>query len=86
MQSLAVVRVAIVRVLSFNQVKWKDNGGCSKHSETLAVLSSPHLYETGNVVHCPFYFNEEAETERVQSDFPKNNLGSLRMRIRTQAV
>lgn len=63
--------MAVVRVLSFNQVKWKANGGCSKHSETLAILSSPHLYETGNVTLMPLYFNEEAETERVQVICPK---------------
>lgn len=36
-----------------------------------AILSSPHLYETGNVTLMPLYFNEEAETERVQVIGPK---------------
>lgn len=70
MQSLTVV---IVKVLSFNQMKWKANGGCSKHSETLAVLSSPHLHDTGNVIHCPFTLMKK-ERQRVQVICPKSPL------------
>lgn len=46
-QSLTVV---ILRALSFHQAKWETSGGCCKHSETLALVSAPHLYETGNVI------------------------------------
>lgn len=41
--------VVILRAFSFNLVKWEAVRGYSKHSETLALLTSPLLYEMGNI-------------------------------------